>query len=882
MSLQDLSLPVDVPWRLIATSPDMLATKKSPFPHAMWRSSIAVFAYQPDLSDLADEFPDRQLTFLKVACSITSYTPPCVPFPTAVIADKRKLIDELTKWETALAQLRDQAAAAGDPSSADYFSGLVQAVDEAIQTNQSAIDALVADWERQVHRSLPCAGALVQVALYPADGSSPLANGLKDLAYFLTFEPKKRETIEAVTESGEALTQSKSDLNVRKGVTSTDSTEESNLLTGVNAKVEVGGVGGGFGVEGRWGTVKRSTSEQIDTTTTDSSRELRDTASHTTSLSQLYHVLNSYHLGTNRAIFFVQPRPHTVQQKDLFTFIDGPQQIEGIQEFFLVVSHPKKTEVGKEYCVDALLYTGHLDADQMRASVMEPQTAETPWMPMFAKANKVPDNGGLTTADYVANIFTGGLYAAFSDPVGTVKRGINTIQNDIGELQSLWQDVVVDTVLPAPTMFDKCITPAGLNDQMHCALVDTKDVRAPRVMDNGWRIDRTRGLGGYDLWESPWNRTASPLGEDDGDAKQRPQAYVDVLSLGNPNDSASYLPDYALRVRVEAWASTKAAALYFGRIKAYFIRNEQPSDHRTVDMIVAVRNANSCSQSPFADSYKGALLFRGETAEIVSDQTITPPSVSPWKEKADQTTMSVETTVSTSDNPPAPPTPPQPTGPTRPSGLTHAAIGAARAKMANSMSGEVRSSLRAEMNCLDKRDRVLIGHLATDRVFKLLAKHLITSEISRLAPFAETERSLAAQVASHPQLRFVLGSAAARMATMLTTPRAAARTNVPRAAATGTARPARVKRTVKVPPQLREFSVLTLTHQNLTRSDRRVLSAGGIETALDLVGVKGSSLATQLGVSEIEARAIRLRALGVPTPPRRNAETPNGRRGTRE
>ena len=81
MSLQDLPLPVDVPWRLIATSNDMLATHANPFPHAMWKSSQAVLAYDPDLTDLPDEFPDRELTFLKVVCSITSYTPPCEPCP---------------------------------------------------------------------------------------------------------------------------------------------------------------------------------------------------------------------------------------------------------------------------------------------------------------------------------------------------------------------------------------------------------------------------------------------------------------------------------------------------------------------------------------------------------------------------------------------------------------------------------------------------------------------------------------------------------------------------------------------------------------------------------------------------------------------------------
>ena len=34
-----------------------------------------------------------------------------------------------------------------------------------------------------------------------------------------------------------------------------------------------------------------------------------------TRLMQMYHQLDSYHLGTNRAIFFMLPRPHIVQLK---------------------------------------------------------------------------------------------------------------------------------------------------------------------------------------------------------------------------------------------------------------------------------------------------------------------------------------------------------------------------------------------------------------------------------------------------------------------------------------------------------------------------------------------------------------------------------------
>jgi len=228
------------------------------------------------------------------------------------------------------------------------------------------------------------------VAVYPKGQDTTDAT---KLAYFAAFEPKKRELIEVATESGESVTQSKSDVNIRKGVTSTNSTEDLDVFTGANLNVGVGGVSVGAGVSGQWGTIKKSGSQHDDVTTSDAARERREGSSHTTSLSHLYHLLNSYHLGTNRAIFFLQSRPHTLQQKDRYTFIDGPQEIEGVQEFFLVVSRPKDQPIDN-YCVDVLLYTGHLDVDTMQSALMEPKTAETPWIDFWAIAPPLPHGGG--------------------------------------------------------------------------------------------------------------------------------------------------------------------------------------------------------------------------------------------------------------------------------------------------------------------------------------------------------------------------------------------------------------------------------------------------------------------------------------------------------
>jgi hypothetical protein len=84
MAIMDISLPYDISWELIATSDDMIANHQKRFPHAMWKSSLAVFAYNPDpTTDLPDALlnSNRQITFLKVVCSVTSYVPPCEECP---------------------------------------------------------------------------------------------------------------------------------------------------------------------------------------------------------------------------------------------------------------------------------------------------------------------------------------------------------------------------------------------------------------------------------------------------------------------------------------------------------------------------------------------------------------------------------------------------------------------------------------------------------------------------------------------------------------------------------------------------------------------------------------------------------------------------------
>ena len=183
------------------------------------------------------------------------------------------------------------------------------------------------------------------------------------------FQPRKREMYEAVTESGEVASQSSNQVNVGKQTTSTDSTEGYDLDMGYTK--HRGGSGGasvlwglveaeGSGektdtVNRQVGDINRNTLQDQHIQSTDTGREKRESYSHSTTLNHVYSLLQGYHLGTNRAVFFMQPRPHVQNAK--FTFIRGLRALEGVQEFFLIVNRPADVP---RLCVEIALETAHM------------------------------------------------------------------------------------------------------------------------------------------------------------------------------------------------------------------------------------------------------------------------------------------------------------------------------------------------------------------------------------------------------------------------------------------------------------------------------------------------------------------------------------------
>jgi hypothetical protein len=307
MGYSELSIPVDIPWKRLGVSRDMLDPRFGDlkFP-AKWDTSIAVFYHEPAEVDPA--YCHRKIAYVKVVCTIANYQ--LGRNDVTVLNDLRKSL-----FDTEISK----------------------------------------DFELAATRAYPCHGALLQVGVYPNPGAGV---ELHDFPYISSVQPRKRELYEVATQSGEIASQSANKLNVLKGNTTTGTTEDYDLDTG-------GGSGGHSGVFGLWseqhsgetkqvGTIQRHQTQDQNVATSDASRDRRESYSFSTSINQLYTLLQTFHIGTNRAMFFLQPTPHMQDAK--FSFVQGLRRIEGVQEFFLIVNRPEHV---KGLCLEIALETAH-------------------------------------------------------------------------------------------------------------------------------------------------------------------------------------------------------------------------------------------------------------------------------------------------------------------------------------------------------------------------------------------------------------------------------------------------------------------------------------------------------------------------------------------
>jgi hypothetical protein len=310
MAISGLNLPTDIAWERICVSADML--DKEPCDQvwpAKWHTSIAIFRYKP--TDEYQVYPNRRILYYKVVCTITGYQP----------ADQE--ITGSINW-----------------------SGV------------SADD--IANFQALQNTYLPCNGAVIQVTVAPHEEMIALA----DYPYFMDFQPKQRALYEQASDSQERVSRSLESLSVSKGAGGSQSTEVLDIDQGFSVGMQgsYAGTGGGFNVsrQGQWGTKNMSQEDQSNIRTTDSQREARDTVSHTTQISQMYNLLQAYHQGTNRALFYLAPRPHVLEEPS--GFIRGPRVLDGIQEFFLIVNQDAQQG---DPCLSVRLDTAHLTQEDV-------------------------------------------------------------------------------------------------------------------------------------------------------------------------------------------------------------------------------------------------------------------------------------------------------------------------------------------------------------------------------------------------------------------------------------------------------------------------------------------------------------------------------------
>ena len=388
MTTDELTLPVDIPWRRLCVSDDMIDEKICDEKHPYrWRSSIAVFGYEPPREQ--QPFEDMTVSYLKVVSTITGLQ--------AGSEVRRNL-----GWNP------NPALFLWDPNVRQVFIN-------------------------KLYKYYGCYGAILEVSIEPK-GNVPKAR----YPYFVDFEPKRRESYEIVTQTGETLSRSLNEIHVGKSSMTTSGTtvldtdkkvdwSALGTMAGAGAGTAAGGpagaliggaaggIVGGFlgGGGGDKSTTDLTQSQKTDVKTADRSQERRELYSHTTQLTQMYHEFTGYHLGTNRAVFFMLPRPHIVETER--TFVQGPRILEGIQEVFLVVMRPRDVE---DYCVSAYLETAHIDFEENvypkiempHSFVVTPETKKVPEKDengkyqftekmyeydFFHKAYSVPFNPGL-------------------------------------------------------------------------------------------------------------------------------------------------------------------------------------------------------------------------------------------------------------------------------------------------------------------------------------------------------------------------------------------------------------------------------------------------------------------------------------------------------
>jgi hypothetical protein len=75
MTLEALATPLDIPWRRLAYSADMIDRDfDNPSLPPRWRSSLAVFGHAVPMVETEDRYPEARIVYLRLTISITGWS----------------------------------------------------------------------------------------------------------------------------------------------------------------------------------------------------------------------------------------------------------------------------------------------------------------------------------------------------------------------------------------------------------------------------------------------------------------------------------------------------------------------------------------------------------------------------------------------------------------------------------------------------------------------------------------------------------------------------------------------------------------------------------------------------------------------------------------
>lgn len=298
MPVQDMNLPVNIPWRRMAAPVDMLVNAGGSPSIGYWKPSVVLSYFLVPESETVPELAcdGIRLLLLKASISITGVR-------------------------------NSQAAVKG------------------VNPDDPELSAILLS---SINRYYDCVGALLELAVVPKKE----VENMDDLPYIVDIMPRTRELVESAQMQTNQLQASDDKVGVLKSGTQTS---EWNIQATVSGAGKIGGIGAEASVTGGY----RGGSTSVDQTSTDTSREKRESLAYTLNLNHVYQLFNAYYVGVNRSAVVIQPRPHqSTAQNDpaYFRLFNGLRTMEGLQDVLFVVAIP---EASKEFCVRSRLLTGH-------------------------------------------------------------------------------------------------------------------------------------------------------------------------------------------------------------------------------------------------------------------------------------------------------------------------------------------------------------------------------------------------------------------------------------------------------------------------------------------------------------------------------------------